>query len=120
MQTYPLSSISVEEAARLQFKVIDCITKSFSGREILNRGDLGVVPGLNKPLTTKKAERVIADLFDGEACILVRGAGSGAIRMGLHSILKPAEKNPGTQGSCLQHDCHISGNVIHSDCRGRL
>ncbi|WP_313583213.1 aminotransferase class V-fold PLP-dependent enzyme [Lacrimispora sp.] len=92
MQTYPLSSISVEEAVRLQFKVIDCITKSFSGREILNRGDLGIVPGLNKPLTTKKAERVIADLFDGEACILVRGAGSGAIRMGLHSILKPAEK----------------------------
>jgi hypothetical protein len=92
MQTYPLSSISVEEAAWLQFKVIDCITKKFSGHEILNLGDLGVVPGLNKPLTTKKAERVIADLFDGEACILVRGAGSGAIRFGLHSMLKPAEK----------------------------
>ncbi|MDR1548773.1 MAG: aminotransferase class V-fold PLP-dependent enzyme [Hungatella sp.] len=92
MQTYPLSSISVEEAARLQFKVIDCITKAYSGREILNRGDLGVVPGLNKPLTTKKAEQVIADLFDGEACILVRGAGSGALRFGLHSMLKPAEK----------------------------
>lgn len=92
METYPLSNISVEEAARLQFKVIDCITKVFSGREILNRGDLGVVPGLNKPVTTKKVEQVIADLFDGEACILVRGAGSGAIRFGLHSMLKPGEK----------------------------
>ncbi|ADL04600.1 aminotransferase class V-fold PLP-dependent enzyme [Lacrimispora saccharolytica] len=92
METYPLSSISVEEAARLQFKVIDCITKKFSGREILNRGDLGVVPGLNKPTTTKKAEQVIGDLFDGESCILVRGAGSGAIRLGLHSMLRPGEK----------------------------
>ncbi len=92
METYPLSSMSVEEAARLQFQVIDCITKEFSGHEILNRGDLGVVPGLNKPITTKKAELVIADFFDGEACILVRGAGSGAIRFGLHSMLKPGDK----------------------------
>lgn len=92
MQTYPLPSISAEEAVKLQFKVIDCITKEFKGHEILTRGDLGVVPGLNKPLTTKKAERVIADIFDAEACILVRGAGSGAIRFGLHSMLKAGEK----------------------------
>ncbi|MEY8352142.1 aminotransferase class V-fold PLP-dependent enzyme [Lachnospiraceae bacterium 54-53] len=92
MQTYPLHSISPEEAVKLQFKIIDCITKEFKGHEILTRGDLGVVPGLNKPLTTKKAERVIADIFDAQACLLVRGAGSGAIRFGLHSMLKPGEK----------------------------
>ncbi len=92
MQTYPLPGISVEEAARLQFRIIDCITKVFKGHEILNRGDLGVVPECNKPLTTQKTEQVIADIFHAEACILVRGAGSGAIRFGLHSMLKPGEK----------------------------
>lgn len=87
MQTYPLQSISMEEAMKLQFKIVDCITKGFQGHEFLNRGDLGVVPGLNKPVTTKKTEEVIASIFDAEACILVRGAGSAAIRFGLHSML---------------------------------
>ena len=88
MQTYPLSSLSLEEAVKLQFRVTDCITREFKGHEILNRGDMGVVPGLNKPITTNRAEKVIARIFDAEACMLVRGAGSGAIRLGLHSILK--------------------------------
>ncbi|MGC6178169.1 aminotransferase class V-fold PLP-dependent enzyme [Lacrimispora sp. 38-1] len=92
MNTSPLSSLSVQEAASLQFKIIDCITKRFEGHEILTRGDLGVIPGFNKPVITQKAEQVIADIFDAEACILVRGAGTGAIRLGLHSILKPGEK----------------------------
>jgi len=92
MRTYPLHSLSVEEAMELQFKVIACITRQFEGHEMLTRGDLGVVSGLNQPVTTAKAERVIADLFDAEACILVRGAGSGAIRFGLHTMLKAGEK----------------------------
>ena len=92
MNTSPLNSLSVQEAARLQFKIIDCITKRFKGHEILTQGDLGVTPGINKPAITQKAEQVIADIFDAEACILVRGAGTGAIRLGLHSMLKPGEK----------------------------
>lgn len=92
MQTYPLSSLSFEEAMKLQFKVADCITKEFEGHEFLNRGDLGVVIGLNKPVTTSKTEKVIARVFNAEACVLVRGAGSGAIRFGLHSILKCGDK----------------------------
>ena len=92
MQTYPLSSLSLEEAVKLQFRVTDCITREFKGHEILNRGDMGVVPGLNKPITTNRAEKVIARIFDAEACMLVRGAGSGAIRLGLHSILKCGDK----------------------------
>ena len=58
MNTYPLHSLSLEEAMKLQFKVVDCITKEFEGHEILTRGDLGVVMGLNKPVTTAKAETV--------------------------------------------------------------
>lgn len=92
MRTYPLLSISVEDAAKLQFRIIDCITKKFEGHEILTRGDLGIIPGSNKPTITKKAEQVIADIFHAEACVLVRGAGSGAIRLGLHSMLRPGDK----------------------------
>ena len=91
MVTYPLQSISVAEAMQLQFKVIDCITREFPGHEILTRGDLGVVPGLNKPVTTMKAEKVIARIFDAEAAMLVRGAGTDAIADALYSVIKAGE-----------------------------
>lgn len=92
MKTYPLNSLSLDEAMKLQFKIIDCITKEFKGHQFLNRGDLGVVKGFNKPITTSKVEKVIASIFDAQSCILLRGAGSGAIRFGLHSILNCSEK----------------------------
>ena len=88
MKTYPLESITLEEAKRKQFKLIDIITRKFRGSEILTRGDLGVVKGLNKPRTTKKVEEVIADFFGVEKAVLVRGAGTAAIKWGLYSILK--------------------------------
>ena len=71
MLTYPLEGMDVKEAVAAQFKMIDCITKVFQGHEMLSRGDLGVVPGFNKPVTTYKAEQVIADFFDAESCVLV-------------------------------------------------
>lgn len=92
MQTYPLKSLTLKEAMELQFKVVDCITGEFEGNEILTRGDLGVIRNLNKPLTTLKVEKVIARLFDAESCILVRGAGSGAIRSGLHALFQCGDK----------------------------
>ncbi|MEL3900362.1 aminotransferase class V-fold PLP-dependent enzyme [Treponema phagedenis] len=92
MRTYPLRSLSLNEAIRLQFKVVDCITREFEGHTFLNRGDLGVVEGFNKPVTTAKAEKVIASIFDAEACILLRGAGTGAIRFGLHSMFNCGDK----------------------------
>lgn len=88
METYPLQSISLEEAMGFQFRMVDCITKEFSGKEILTRGDLGVVPNLNKPKTTLQAEKAIAHFFGAEAAILVRGSGTGAIRYALFSIMK--------------------------------
>ncbi len=91
METYPLQSLTIEEAKKLQFKAVSCMMQFFQGAESLSRGDLGVVPGLNKPVTTQKAEMAIARLFDAEACMLVRGAGSGAIRLGLHSMLSPGD-----------------------------
>lgn len=52
MKTYPLHSISLEQAKKLQFKAIDAVTRNFSGEEVLSLGDLGVVKGLNKPRCT--------------------------------------------------------------------
>lgn len=100
MKTYPLHSISLEEAKKLQFKIIDTITKHFDGREVLSLGDLGVVKGLNKPTYTKKVEGVFAEVFDAEAAILVRGAGTGAIRWGLISFMKSGD-------TILVHDAPI-------------
>lgn len=87
MKTYPLESIGIEIAKEKQFKMIDIITKYFQGHEVLTRGDLGVVKGLNKPVTTEKAEKVIAEFFGSEVAVLVRGSGTAAIKWGLYSIL---------------------------------
>lgn len=91
MKTYPLHSISLEQAKQLQFKVIDAVTRHFQGEEVLSLGDLGVVKGLNKPRTTARAEDVFADVFDAEAALFVRGAGTGAIRWALTACLKAGE-----------------------------
>lgn len=92
MKTYPLKSISLEEAMQFQFRMIDNITRHFQGSQILTRGDLGVCARLNKPETTAKVEAVIADFFNAEAAILVRGSGTAAIRFGMYAMLpKPAK-----------------------------
>lgn len=88
MKTYPLESISLETAMQFQFRLIDCIMEEFSGAEFLTRGDLGVVSGLNKPKTTLKAEKVVANFFHAESSIFVRGSGTAAIRYALHAVMK--------------------------------
>lgn len=90
-KTYPLESISLDEALQKQWKLVDAITKVFHGDEIITRGDLGVIPGLNEPRFTKKAEEVIAKFFDVEEAMLVRGSGTGAIRNAIHSAMKSGE-----------------------------
>jgi len=91
-KTYPLESISIDAALDKQFKLVDAMTRHFEGNELLSRGDLGVVPGLNQPRYTKKVEEVLADFFGTEAAMLVRGSGTSAIRLALHSVLKPGEQ----------------------------
>lgn len=87
MRTWPLESISIEEAMEKQFQLIDEITKVFPGNEILTRGDLGVVKGLNQPISTNRVEQVLTNFFHAESAMLVRGSGTMAIRLGLHSML---------------------------------
>lgn len=100
MHTYPLQSISINEAIQKQFKLVDCMTNVFPGNEMLSRGDLGVVPGINKPETTKKVEHVIADFFEAEDCMLVRGSGTMALRYAIYKAVKPG-------GVLLVHDAPI-------------
>ncbi|NCB33039.1 MAG: aminotransferase class V-fold PLP-dependent enzyme [Erysipelotrichia bacterium] len=100
MNVYPLKSISIEEAMQKQFELVDCITKQFSGSESLSRGDLGVNKENNQPLTTGKVELVLKDFFQTEDAILVRGAGTNAIRYGISSVIHPG-------GKLLVHDAPI-------------
>ncbi|MDO4198237.1 MAG: aminotransferase class V-fold PLP-dependent enzyme [Erysipelotrichaceae bacterium] len=92
MKTYPLESISIEKAQEKQFRFVDCVMHHFSGSESLTRGDLGVHQPGNHPVTTGKAEAAIAEFFNSEDSILVRGSGTGAIRYGLSSIIGCGEK----------------------------
>ena len=88
MKTYPLKSITIEQAKEKQFCLIDEICKEFTGTEFLSLGDLGVVAGLNKPRTTEKVQKVLAHYFHAEKCVLVTGAGTGAIRSALTALIQ--------------------------------
>lgn len=107
MQAYPLPSISLEEAMQKQFRMVSCIMHHFSGSEQLSRGDLGVHQPENEPLTTMKAEQAIAEFFDSEAAIMVRGSGTGAIRYALAACLKPGDK-------ILIHDAPVYSTTVTS------
>lgn len=92
MKTYPIETIDMEKAKELQFKLVDTIHRHFKGEEFLQSGDFGVVPGLGKPVYTKKVEEVLADFFGTESCTLVRGAGTGAIRNVMNAKLNSNDK----------------------------
>jgi hypothetical protein len=100
MKTYPLESITLEKAKEFQFRLVDTITRHFNGSEALSLGDLGVVKGLNKPSATLKVEETLADFFNVEKAVLVRGAGTGALRFGINSIIRAGQ-------SILVHDAPV-------------
>ena len=91
IKTYPLRSISMDKAMEIQFKIIDMVTKNFDGYEVLSLGDLGVVLGQGKPSYTKKAEAVFAGIFDAPSALMVRGAGTGALRLCLAATLNAGD-----------------------------
>lgn len=92
MKTYPLESLTIEEATKVQFRLVDEITKEFNGKDILTMGDLGVASSNNMPLTTFKVEKVISKFFNQESASLVRGAGTGAIFQALSASMKSNDK----------------------------
>ncbi|GGA43442.1 hypothetical protein GCM10007416_15650 [Kroppenstedtia guangzhouensis] len=86
-----LNTMTVNEAKEMQFRLTEAIASTFRGNEFLNLGDLGVVPGKGRPLQTEKVEEVLARFFGVEACALVRGAGTGAIRTILAVLTEPGD-----------------------------
>ncbi|RJT20844.1 aminotransferase class V-fold PLP-dependent enzyme [Buttiauxella izardii] len=92
MKTWPLQSLTMEQAQRKQFQLVDIICRHFPGSDFLSAGDLGLVPGLNQPQMTQRVEAVLADFFGAPSAALVQGAGTGAIRSGLAALLKAGEK----------------------------
>lgn len=99
MRSYPLQTISVAEAQALQFKLVEAIQRHFHGDEFLSNGDVGVVYG-EYPRYTQKVEEALADFFDSEDAVLVRGAGTGAIKNYLSLYVKAGDQ-------VLVHDAPI-------------
>ncbi|RDU37004.1 aminotransferase [Neobacillus piezotolerans] len=87
-----LPSLSIDEAKELQFSLVHMMSRHFEGKQFLSMGDLGVSPKWKRPEQTYLVERAIADFFEAEECALVRGAGTGAIRTILSSLLSAGEK----------------------------
>ncbi len=107
MKVFPLHQMNLEEAKQKQFEFVDAICREFSGYDVLSLGDLGVRQPLNKPQQTEKVERVLASFFHTEKALLVTGAGTGAIRFGLTSIL-PAN------GTVLVHKAPIYPTTLNT------
>lgn len=100
MKTYPIHTMSINEAKEMQFRLVDCIHQVIPGGEFLQMGDLGVTRTMGAPITTRKVEAVLAKFFNVEAAMLVRGSGTGAIRNVMNVCNKP-------MGKIVLHDAPI-------------
>lgn len=87
-----LPALSMQEARRLQFRLVDAITHEFSGDAWLTRGDLGVGRDNAGSQYTRAAERALARMFGCEEAVFVTGAGTGAIRAALFALLPPLSR----------------------------
>ena len=91
MKTYPLPTLTLTEATKKQFALVDAITRHFPGTDFLSAGDRGLVPGLGRPRATALTEETLADYFGQEDAVLVRGAGTGSIRSALTAAFSSSD-----------------------------
>ncbi|MFE2942802.1 aminotransferase class V-fold PLP-dependent enzyme [Streptomyces sp. NPDC059255] len=89
-RTFPLPTITLEDAVRLQFRLLEHTAAHFEGPQLFE-ADAGVVTGLGRPRTTARVEAVLADWFGAEEAALVQGAGTGAIRAALQAAVSPGD-----------------------------
>ncbi|WP_282033104.1 aminotransferase class V-fold PLP-dependent enzyme [Metabacillus indicus] len=82
---------TMDEAIALQFKLVNQMTNVFTNNAFFETGDVGLNPGFSRPKTTAAVEKVLAGVFDAEDCSLVRGSGSGAIRIALSMVAGPGD-----------------------------
>jgi cystathionine beta-lyase/cystathionine gamma-synthase len=88
--TYPLPTVALEDAVRMQYRLIERTAAHFEGPQLFE-ADAGVVPGLGRPRTTARVEAVLAEFFGAEDAALVQGAGTGAIRAALAASVGPGD-----------------------------
>jgi cystathionine beta-lyase/cystathionine gamma-synthase len=86
-----LPNLTVKEATELQFKLLDDVTKVFKHNSFFETGDVGLHPEYQRPKTTALVEKVLSSTFNTEACALVRGSGTGAIRIALSMAVEPSD-----------------------------
>ncbi|MFE3828307.1 aminotransferase class V-fold PLP-dependent enzyme [Streptomyces sp. NPDC059092] len=89
-RTFPLPTITLEDAAQIQFRLLEHTAAHFEGPQLFE-ADAGVVTGLGRPRTTARVEAVLADWLGAEDAALVQGAGTGAIRAALQAALSPGD-----------------------------
>ncbi|MFE2746488.1 aminotransferase class V-fold PLP-dependent enzyme [Streptomyces scopuliridis] len=89
-RTFPLATVTLEDAAQRQFRLLECTAAHFEGQQLFE-ADAGVVPGLGRPRTTARVEAVLADYFGAEDAAFVQGAGTGAIRAALGAAVSPGD-----------------------------
>lgn len=90
LQTWPPRVMTLDEAMRMQFRLVDLIQKHFEGAR---PADL-FAPDSSALLQdlcamTKRVECILAELFDAEAAVLVPREGTGANQEAAISNLKP-------------------------------
>jgi hypothetical protein len=83
-----LTVMSLEEAIRAQFRLVDEIAAIFRAPGLLDGADLGLADAAS-PTFTRRVEAVLARYFDAGDALLLQGAGTGAIREALATMLRP-------------------------------
>lgn len=100
IQAYPLEQMDLSQALKAQHRLVDAICRHFPDGEVLQAGDYGLVADLGRPRFTARVEETLADFFGAPAAVLIRGAGTGAIRGYMMAALKPGAR-------VLVHDAPI-------------
>jgi selenocysteine lyase/cysteine desulfurase len=82
--------MSVDDAFVWQERFVAAVTRHFHGPGgLLEGGDYGMRPDLGRPAATARAEALMAEVFGGEDAVLVRGAGTGAMRLACFAAIAP-------------------------------
>jgi hypothetical protein len=81
--------MGLTDAIRWQEHLTAAVCRVFPGEgSLLAGGDLGLREPLGRPRATAAVEAVLVESFGGEECALVRGAGSGAMRLSLFAAVR--------------------------------
>jgi len=83
-----LKKITLEDAIIEQHRLVDCICDVFKDNQFLSMGTLGINSLDDSSSITRKVEKVLANFFNAEDAVIVRGAGTGAIQEALFSVFE--------------------------------